>query len=149
MKRRHFEPEHDLFRKSFREFVKNEIAPHYDEWERAGITPREIWKQAGANGFLCTWADEAYGGAGCRDFRYDQIVAEELAHTPGVAFGLHSSVVAPYLDRFGTEEQKRRLLAPTVASEAILAIAITEPAAGNDLTSMHTRAELREDHWLL
>jgi acyl-CoA dehydrogenase len=149
VKRRHFEPEHDLFRKSFREFVKNEIAPHYDEWERAGITPREIWKQAGANGFLCTWADEAYGGAGCRDFRYDQIVAEELAHTPGVAFGLHSSVVAPYLDRFGTEEQKRRLLAPAVAGEAILAIAMTEPAAGSDLAGVQTRAELREDHWLL
>jgi alkylation response protein AidB-like acyl-CoA dehydrogenase len=64
VKRRHFEPEHEMFRKSFREFVKNEIAPHYDAWERIDITPKEIWKKAGAHGFLCTRADEAYGGAG-------------------------------------------------------------------------------------
>ena len=138
-----------MFRKSFREFVRNEIAPHYDQWERDGITPRKIWKQAGAHGFLCTWADEAYGGAGCRDFRYDQIVAEELANTPGVAFGLHSSVVAPYLDRLGTEDQKARLLPPAVRGDAILAIAMTEPAAGSDLAGIQARAELREDHWVL
>jgi alkylation response protein AidB-like acyl-CoA dehydrogenase len=147
--RRHFEAEHEMFRKSFREFVKHEIVPHYDAWERAGITPKDVWKKAGANGFLCTWADEAYGGAGCRDFRYDQIVAEELANTPGVAFGLHSSVVAPYLDRLGTEEQKRRLLGRAVAGEAILAVAMTEPAAGSDLAGIQTRAELRGGHWLL
>ncbi|HTT60876.1 MAG TPA: acyl-CoA dehydrogenase family protein [Bryobacteraceae bacterium] len=146
---RHFEPEHEMFRKSFREFVSNEIAPHYDAWERAGITPKEIWKQAGAHGYLCTWADEAYGGAGCRDFRYDQIVSEELANTPGIAFGLHSSVVARYLDRLGTEEQKRRLLARAVNGDAILALAMTEPAAGSDLAGIQTRAELRGDHWLL
>ena len=150
MKRvRHFEPEHEMFRKSFRDFVRIEIAPHYDAWERAGATPMEIWKQAGAHGFLCTWADEAYGGAGCRDFRYDQIVAEELGNTPGVAFGLHSSVVAPYLDRLGTEDQKRRLLARAVTGDAILAIAMTEPAAGSDLAGIQTRAERRGDHWLL
>jgi acyl-CoA dehydrogenase len=138
-----------MFRKTLREFVKNEIAPHYDAWERAGITPKEIWRQAGAHGFLCTWADEAYGGAGCRDFRYDQIVAEEMANTPGVVFGLHSSVVAPYLDRLGTEEQKHRLLPRAVAGEAILAIAMSEPAAGSDLAGIQTRAELRGEQWIL
>ena len=146
---RHFEPEHELFRKSFREFVRHEITPNYDAWERAGSTPKEIWKQAGAHGFLCTWADEAYGGAACRDFRYDQIVAEELANTPGVAFGLHSSVVAPYLDRLGTDEQKQRLLARAVTGDAILAIAMTEPAAGSDLAGIRSRAELCGGHWVL
>ena len=149
MKDRHFETEHDLFRKSFRQFVRNEIVPHYNDWERVGITPREIWKQAGAHGFLCTWADEAYGGAGCRDFRYDQVVIEELANTPGVAFGLHSSVVAPYLDRLGTEEQKRRMLPRAVLGDAILAIAMTEPAAGSDLAGIRACAERRGDQWLL
>ena len=138
-----------MFRKSFREFVRNEIAPHYDEWERAGVTPREIWKTTGSLGFLCTWADEAYGGAGYRDFRYDQIVAEEMGHTAGVAFGLHSTVVAPYLDRLGTEEQKRRLLARAVKGEAILAIAMTEPAAGSDLAGIETHAELHGGSWVL
>src|SRR5207253_1769702 len=82
---------------------------HYDMWEREGITPKDICKRAGAHGFLCTWADEQYCGAGCRDFRYDQIVAEELANTPGVAFGVHAAVAAPYLDRLGSEEQEPRL----------------------------------------
>jgi acyl-CoA dehydrogenase len=138
-----------MFRKSFREFVKNEIAPHYEEWERAGLTPKTIWKEAGALGFLCSWADEAHGGAGCRDFRYDQIVAEELGHTPGLAFTLHSTVVAPYFDRFGTEEQKQRFLPPAVAGEKILAIAMSEPAAGSDLAGMQTHAELRSGSWTL
>jgi alkylation response protein AidB-like acyl-CoA dehydrogenase len=149
VKRTHFEPEHELFRKNFRQFMKDEVAPHYDEWERAGITPKEIWKKAGANGFLCTWADEACGGAGAKDFRYDQIVCEEAANAPGLAFSLHSSVVAPYLDRLGTEEQKRRLLPRAVSGDAILALAMTEPAAGSDVAGIKTRAELREDHWLL
>ena len=70
MKRSHFGPDHEIFRRSFRDFLKNEVTPHAASWERAGITPKEIWRRAGANGFLCTWADEAYGGAGARDFRY-------------------------------------------------------------------------------
>ena len=148
-RRGHFDAEHEMFRKSFREFVKNEIAPHYDDWERAGITPREIWKEAGAHGFLCTWADEAYGGPACRDFRYDQIVAEELGRTPGLAFSLHSTVVAPYLDRLGTEEQKRRLLTRAAAGETILAVAMTEPAAGSDLAGMRTSAQWRGGSWML
>jgi len=85
VKRLHFEPEHDLFRKNFRQFIKDEITPHYEEWERAGIVPKDVWRKAGANGFLCTWADEAYGGAGVKDFRYDQIICEESASATGVA----------------------------------------------------------------
>jgi alkylation response protein AidB-like acyl-CoA dehydrogenase len=149
VKRQHFEPEHDLFRKNFRQFIKDEITPHYEEWERAGITPKDIWRKAGANGFLCTWADEAYGGAGVKDFRYDQIICEESASATGVAFGLHSTVVAPYIDKLGNEEQKQRLLPRAVSGEGILALAITEPAAGSDVAGIKTRAELRSDHWLL
>ena len=148
-RRGHFDLEHNLFRKTFREFVRNEVTPHYDEWDRAGITPKSIWRLAGAHGFLCMWADESYGGPGCNDFRYDQIVTEELGHAPGLAFTLHSTVVAPYLDRLGTDEQKRRLLPRAVAGESILAIAMTEPAAGSDLAGMQTRAEWRGDAWVL
>jgi acyl-CoA dehydrogenase len=58
-------------------------------------------------------------------------------------------VVAPYLDRLGTPEQKRRLLSRAVAGEAILAVAMTEPAAGSDLAGIQTRADLRGEHWIL
>jgi acyl-CoA dehydrogenase len=149
--RTHFQSEHELFRKGLRDFLAREVAPHSDEWERAGITPKEVWRKAGAAGFLCTWADEQYGGAGCRDFRFDQIVCEELAriNEAGLALPLHSSIIAPYIDRFGSDEQKRRWLPKVVSGEAILAIAMTEPGAGSDLGGMKTRAEDRGDHWLL
>lgn len=77
MKRRLYEEEHEFFRDTFRKFIKEEIAPHYESWEKQGHVPREIYLQAGAQGFLCPTADEKYGGAGA-DFRYAAIVAEEL-----------------------------------------------------------------------
>ena len=66
MNRRHFEAEHEMFRKSFREFVKHEIVPHYDAWERAGITPKDVWKKAGANG-LETYSAGSEGPAAAEE----------------------------------------------------------------------------------
>jgi len=149
--RRHFEIEHGMFRRGLKEFLRREVAPHTESWERAGITPRDAWKAAGRQGFLCTWADEAYGGAGCRDFRYDQIVCEELAaiHESGLALPLHSTIIAPYIDRFANDEQKSRWLPRVVAGDAILAIAMTEPDAGSDLAGMKTRATELDDGWII
>ncbi|MCW5851355.1 MAG: acyl-CoA dehydrogenase family protein, partial [Anaerolineae bacterium] len=151
MDRLHFETEHDLFREAFREFLAREVVPHTEAWEKAGLVPKAVWRKAGRAGFLVTWADEEYGGAGARDFRYDQIVAEELAaaNEGGLALGLHSTVVAPYLDHFGTPDQKRRYLTGAVSGDTILAIAMTEPAAGSDLAGMKTRAEPRDGAWVL
>ena len=151
MDRLHFEAEHNLFREAFREFLAREVVPHTEAWEKAGLVPKEVWRKAGRAGFLVTWADEEYGGAGARDFRYDQIVAEELAaaNEGGLALGLHSTVVAPYLDHFGTPDQKRRYLTGAVSGDTILAIAMTEPGAGSDLAGMKTRAEPRDGAWIL
>ena len=83
-----------------------------------------------------------HGGAAQRDYRYDQIVAEELGriNESGLALSLHSSIIAPYLDRYGTAEQKARWLPKAVSGEAVLAIAMTEPGAGSDLAGTRTRA---------
>ena len=151
MERRHFEQEHTIFRASFREFLQREVVPHQDAWEEAGIVPREIWCKAGESGFLVPFADETYGGAGARDFRYDQIVCEELAYInePGFIMPLHSSLCAPYLDTFGNEAQKDRWMPDIVAGNTIMAVAMTEPGAGSDLAGMRTHAEKKDDHWLL
>ncbi len=95
--------------------------------------------------------DEQYGGAGIRDFRYEQILIEENLRygDSGLYFTLHSRLVAPYIEGLGTEEQKRRFLPGCVRGETILGIAMTEPAAGSDLAGMKTRAEERSDHYLL
>ena len=150
--RTHFETEHTLFRKGLTDWLAREVEPHSAQWEREGIVPKSVWRSAGAAALLCTWADESHGGAAQRDYRYDQIVAEELGriNESGLALSLHSSIIAPYLDRYGTAEQKSRWLPKAVSGEAVLAIAMTEPGAGSDLAGTRTRAvPLSDGAWRL
>ena len=136
-----FTSEHLMFRDTFRKFVANEIVPHYEQWETENIVSRDIYKKMGQYGFLCTWADEKYGGAG-GDFLCSVIITEEIARhgVRGLFCYLHSDIVAPYIDTFGTEEQKARWLPDCVSGDKILAVAMTEPGAGSDLAAMRTKA---------
>lgn len=151
MRRLIFEPEHESFRDSAARFFKAEVAPHAERWREQGHVDREIFQKAGAQGYLLPWAEEEYGGLGIADFRYEQIVIEENVRwgEPGFYINLHSGLVAPYLAKLGTPEQKARWLPGCISGESILAIAMTEPGAGSDLAGMRTSAEDRGDHWLL
>jgi alkylation response protein AidB-like acyl-CoA dehydrogenase len=151
MQRLIFEEEHEMFRDAARSFMINEIQPHGEKWREQGIVDREAYLKAGEQGLLLMWADEKYGGAGVKDFRYEQILMEELTRFGDVGFflWLHSRLVAPYIDEFGTEEQKDRWLPKCVSGETILAIAMTEPGAGSDLASIRAKAEDKGDHFLL
>ena len=142
-----FEPSHELFRGSFRTFLAKEVLPHYSEWENAGIVDRAIWTKAGQQGFLGLGVPEEYGGAGTADFRYNVIIAEELArHTlSGLAFTMQNDVALPYFLSLATEEQKRRWLPGIVSGEKITAIAMTEPQAGSDVAGIKTRAARSAD----
>jgi acyl-CoA dehydrogenase len=146
-----FDSDHELFRDQVRKFVQKEIAPNVDHWREAGRCDREIFRKAGAQGLLLMWADEAYGGCGLEDLRYEQIVYEEVIRHGdiGVFFTLHSRIVGPYLQRFGTAEQRQRYLPGCISGETILAVAMTEPDAGSDLAGMKARVEDCGDHWLL
>ncbi len=151
MKRTAFDSEMEMFRDSARKFFQGEIAPHSERWREANIVDREAYLKAGEMGYLCIWMDEKYGGLGLKDFRYEQILIEEnVFHGDrGFFFWLHSRLVAPYLEHFGTEEQKQRFYPGILSGEKILAIAMTEPDAGSDLSSMKTRAVEKDDHWVL
>jgi len=151
MQRTSFTSEMDLFRDSARKFFQTQIKPHSERWREAGLIDREAYRAAGEAGLLCMWADEEYGGLGLKDFRYEQILMEEnvLHGDTGFLMTLHSRLVAPYIEHFGTQEQKRRLLPPVIRGEKILAIAMTEPDAGSDLSGMKSHAEDQGDHWLL
>jgi alkylation response protein AidB-like acyl-CoA dehydrogenase len=155
MKRMTFEPEHELFRDSVARFFRAEIAPHSQGWREQGYVDREAFRKAGEQGYLLLWAPEEYGGAGIVDYRYEQIVNEEnIRHgDSGFYVNLHSMIVAPYLARFGTEDQKRRFLPKAIRGEKIFAIAMTEPSAGSDLAGMRARAEHvadpRGEYWQL
>lgn len=151
MRRLIFEPEHEQFRDSARRFFQEEVAPHGERWRAQGYVDRDIYRKAGAQGLLLTWAEEQYGGLALDDFRFEQIIIEEnIAHGEiGFYINLHSALVAPYIAGLGSEEQKARWLPGCVSGERILAIAMTEPGAGSDLAGMRARAEDKGDHWLL
>lgn len=143
--------EHIMFRDAVREFIKRDILPHHEEWEKEGIVSREIWLKAGENGFLCMDAPEEYGGLGVDDYRYLALFSEELAkngvHGPG--FGITNELVVPYLMAFGNDEQKQKYLPKLATGEWIGALAMTEPNAGSDLQGAQTTAVLKGDHYVV
>jgi acyl-CoA dehydrogenase len=136
-----FEEEHDIFRDAVRRFCEEEIMPYHAQWEKDGQISREAWLKAGAMGLLCSSMPEEYGGAGA-DRRYSIILMEELARAgaSGPGFSLHSEIVAPYIERYGSEEQKRKYLPKMAKGEVIGAIAMTEPGTGSDLQGVKTTA---------
>jgi len=141
-----FSPEHEAFRDSFKRFIDKEIAPHHAAWEEQGYVDRAVWNKAGDNGFLCMSMPEAYGGAGA-DRLYSVIQMEELGQAgySGIGYSLHNEIVAPYIERYGTEAQKARYLPKMASGEMIGAIAMSEPAAGSDLQGIKTTALQQAD----
>ncbi|MGH3484581.1 MAG: acyl-CoA dehydrogenase family protein, partial [Nocardioidaceae bacterium] len=151
MRRTIFEPEHDAFRESVRAFCDKEIVPHHKEWEAAGIVPRELWLEAGRQGFLGFMVPEEYGGGGQRDFRFNAVLIEELTRcgASGPGFGVHTDINSAYLLDLATDEQKDRWLPGFASGELITAIAMTEPGAGSDLQGISTTAVRDGDHYVL
>lgn len=151
VRRSGFTHDHQVFRDSARRFFEREVAPMGERWREQGMVDREIFVKAGAQGYLCMWADEKHGGAGIDDFRFEQILIEEQARTCETGFfgTLHSRLVAPYFRSFGTSEQQDRFIPRFVSGETILGIAMTEPGAGSDLSGIKTTAVDRGSHWEL
>jgi len=150
MDRTLFDAGHESFRQTFRQFIEREIRPHQERWREQGQVDREIWRKAGAQGFLCPWLDEKYGGAGA-DFVCSVIVMEELAraYESGFAMSLHSDIIVPYLYTFGNEDQRRRWLPGCASGELITAIAMTEPGTGSDLAAVTTKAVRDGDDYVI
>ncbi|MEQ1937361.1 acyl-CoA dehydrogenase family protein [Mesorhizobium sp. CN5-321] len=123
-------------------FMADEIAPHYDAYEKNEIVDRSAWEKAGAAGLLCASMPEEYGGAG-GSFAHESAIIDAVAHVGVDGFGivLHNAIVAPYILHYGSEEQKKKWLPRLASGELIGAIAMTEPGAGSDLQGIKTRAE--------
>lgn len=142
----------ELFRDNFRRFMKDHIAPHYDQWEREGIYPRSVWNLLGENGFLCVDVPEEYGGYGVPT-HYSLMLVEESARAgfSAISTGIscHSEIAAPYILHIASEEQKQYWLPKMVSGEVVGAIGMTEPGAGSDLQSMRTSAILQGDYYVL
>jgi citronellyl-CoA dehydrogenase len=145
-------PEHLAFRETVRRFVQTELAPRAREFDEMGRLDRSIFPKMGELGLLGIRYDEKYGGQGL-DYSYQAIFLEEIAlcDNAGVCMGIsvQTDMATPALHRFGSEELKRRYLVPAIRGEHVAAIAVTEPAAGSDVSGIRTRAVRDGDHWVI
>jgi alkylation response protein AidB-like acyl-CoA dehydrogenase len=153
MDRKHYEAEHLAFGDAFRTFVDKTISPHYLDWEKAGITPREVFAEAGKGGFLGMAIPEEFGGGGVDDFRFNQMIGEQIGAAgiggTGLGMGLHNDICLPYFLSYADDEQRKRWLPGIASGELITAVAMTEPGIGSDLAGMRTRAVRDGDSYVV
>ena len=145
-----YRDDHEMLRETARRFFERECLPRQAEWDRAGRTDRETWLKAGREGLLCVTVPTEYGGGG-GDFGHSCVLAEELHRSgvSGMSLSVHSDITAPYIVRFGSEEQKQRWLPKICRGETIMAIAMTEPGTGSDLKSIRTTAVRDGDEYII
>jgi acyl-CoA dehydrogenase len=147
----HFTDAHEELRLHVRRFLEAEVAPHLEEWEETTF-PDSIMRRFGELGLLGLRYPPEYGGQG-GDYFSAVVLSEEMARAHcgglGMAVAVQAEMATPPVARFGTEEQKRRFLAPAISGEAIAAIAMTEPDAGSDLAGMRTTARRAGDDYVI
>jgi acyl-CoA dehydrogenase len=146
-----FQPVHEDFRKTLREFIENELAPHADEWEEAEDFPYEYFRRMGELGFLGMQYPEEYGGD--NDVLAEAVFHEEMPRcgSGGVAaaLGAHIAIAMPQINKFGTPEQKEKYLVPGIRGEKIGALGITEPGGGSDVAGITTYAVRDGSDWII
>ncbi|MFQ5668644.1 MAG: acyl-CoA dehydrogenase family protein, partial [Candidatus Binatia bacterium] len=144
--------EHQLFRESVRTFAEREIAPYAEAWDREQVFPRELFRKAGAQGFLGVRFDPAHGGSGL-DYWYTGILIEELmrARNVGVVVGLmvQCEIATSVIHAYGSEDLKHEWLEPAIKGERIAALGITEPGAGSNVAGLRTTAQRDGDQYVI
>ena len=142
--------EHKMMQVMIQNFIKNDIEPHVDQWEKDQMVSRKVWERAGELGLLCIDIPETYGGGGLH-FSFSALFLEEMAKKSisGPGFSLHSDIVAPYILKWGNEAQKQKYLPIMATGKMITAIGMTEPNCGSDLQAIRTTAVDKGDHYLV
>ena len=147
-----FTAEHQIFRETLRAFIRKEIIPYVDDWEKRGEIDRSIWKKMGDMGLMGLNYPEIYGGVDL-DFYYSLVLCEELSYCFSGGFTISALVIqymsAPYLLKYGSDELKTRYLKPVIAGDMISAVAITEPGAGSDVKHIKTTAVRDGDFYIV
>lgn len=146
-----FSEEHQLLRKTVRQYVDDEIIPYIAEWDSTGGFDQKVWTRLADLGFMGVCVPEAYGGSGM-DYNSLAIVCEELERGDTAfrtAVSVHIGLNSMTLMQWGTEEQKQKYLVPQAKGEKIGAFGLTEPGAGSDVAAMSTTAKLDGDHYIL
>lgn len=145
-----FNSDHEAFRDMVVKFLEKEAVPFHAQWEENGQIDRALWNKAGEQGLLCPCLPEEFGGVGA-DYLYSAIVMEEISRLglTGIGFGLHTDIVAPYIEHYGSEAMKQKYLPKMITGEMVGAIAMTEPGAGSDLQGVRTTAVRDGDHYVI
>jgi len=139
-----------IMRGAVAKFLEKEFVPHMEKWEKQGYLDRDAWLKAGEAGLLCASIPSQYGGGG-GNFKHEMVLVEELsyANITGFGNGVHSGIVAHYINSYGTQEQKEKWLPKMANGEIVSAIAMTEPGTGSDLQSVKTTAVRDGEHYTL
>ena len=148
-----FTHEHHEVQKTLKRLIDEDINPHVDEWEEAGIFPaHEVFKKLGNLGLLGLTKPEAYGGAGL-DYSYSLAMAETLGHIHcgGVpmAIGVQTDMCSPALARFGSPELCAEFLTPSIAGDMVGCIGVSEPGAGSDVSAIKSYARKDGDDYII
>ncbi|HZJ35661.1 MAG TPA: acyl-CoA dehydrogenase family protein [Gillisia sp.] len=148
----YFTEEHQLFRKSFQDFLQKEVVPHIDKWEKTGTIERFIWKKFGDMGYFGLIYPEKFGGLNL-DLFYTVIFLEELQkiNSGGFAAAMwaHSYLAMTHLNVEGNDEIKQKYLAPSILGDKIGCLCITEPSGGSDVAGMRSTAVKKGDKYIL
>ncbi|MBP2832218.1 acyl-CoA dehydrogenase family protein [Aquimarina sp. U1-2] len=148
----YFTEEHELFRQSLQDFLKKEVTPHIDKWEKSGTIDRFIWEKFGEMGYFGIAYPEEYGGLNL-DLFYTLILLEELQkiNSGGFAAAIwaHVYLAMTHINKEGDQQIKEKYLTPSIAGQKIGCLAITEPFGGSDVAGMRTTAVKHEDHYLI
>jgi alkylation response protein AidB-like acyl-CoA dehydrogenase len=146
-----FSDEHEALRESLESFVKKELAPHSEEWERDGF-PNWVFERMGELGFLGLHFPEEYGGQG-GDYFTSIVRSEAMAHSNngGLAMGIavHTDMATPPILKFGSDYLKQTYLVPAIRGEKISCLGISEPGAGSDVAGIRTRAVRDGDGYVI
>jgi len=138
-----FTSEHEMFRKTVKDFVEREIKPNGEHWEEIGEVPREVFQNLGELGILGARYDEKYGGSD-RDFWYTLILCEELAKSnyigAAVSILMQCEMCTAAIHEEGSEELKQKFLVPAIKGELLGCLGVTEPSTGSDVGAIMTTA---------
>lgn len=148
----YFTEEHELFRKSFQDFLQKEVVPHIDKWEKSGTIERFIWKKFGEMGYFGLNQPEEYGGMDL-DIFYTVIFLEELQkiNSGGFAAAMwaHAYLAMTHVNKEGDDAIKKKYLMPSIEGEKIGCLCITEPFGGSDVAGMRSAAIKKGDKYIL
>jgi len=145
--------EHNELRRTITRWVEDEINPHVDEWEAAGIFPaHEVFRSLGKRGLLGINKPEEFGGLGL-DFSFSAVMAEALGAIKAggvpLAIGVQTDMCTPALAAHGSDELREQFLRPAISGDYVGCIGVSEPGGGSDVASLSTAARKDGDDYVI